>query len=101
MVITDPTSEDTAGTRIDTGDIITTTDTGGKQGIPQDAGAYSAHPRTHRRGWMAGIRGLVGLLSVPGTALWRAVGSMTLPHPDDPLGRDAVTASPPLPGHAG
>ena len=45
--------------------------------------------------------GLVRLLRVPGTALWRAVGSMPLSHHDDPLGRYAVLASPPVPGHAG
>jgi len=55
----------------------------------------------HRRGWLAGMLGVVRLLSAPGKALWRAVGSMTLPHHDDPLGRDAVLASPPVPGHAG
>ena len=97
----DTTIGETTGTRIDTGDIITTTNTVGKQGTPQDAGAYRAHPRTHRRGWMAGIMGLVRLLSVPGTALWWAVGSMTLPYHDDPLGRYAVLASPPSPGHTG
>src|SRR5712692_4479813 len=78
-LIADTTIENTTGTRIDTGDIITTMGTVGKQGTPQDVGAYRAHPRRHRRGWMAGIMGLVRLLSVPGTALWRAVGSMTRP----------------------
>src|SRR5438093_2160106 len=87
-----PIIKDTTSTRIDTEDIITTTDPVGKQGTPQDAGAYRAHPRTHRRGWMAGIMGLVRLLRMPGTALWRAVGSMTLPPHDDPLGHYAVLA---------
>ena len=55
----------------------------------------------HRRGWLAGIFGGVLLLSAPGTALWRAVGSMPLPHHDDPMDRYAVLASSPLPGHTG
>ena len=97
----DTTIEDMTGTHIDTGDIITTMGTVGKQGTPQDTGEYREHPRMHRRGWMAGIMSLVLLLSVPGTALWRAVGSMTLSHHDDPLGRYAVLASSPLPGHPG
>ena len=98
----DTTIGDTTGTRIDMGDIIiTTTDTVGKQGTPQDAGAYREHPRRHRRGWLAGILSGVLLLSAPGTALWRAAGSIPWPHHKDPLSRYTVLSSPPVQGTEG
>ena len=52
----------------------------------------------HRRGWLAGMLGVVRLLSAPGTALWRAVGSIPWPHHTDPMSHYAVLSSPPLPG---